>query len=45
MVSSGITVGAWDDLKWSHLSPIVKHEKLPQKLMYTPARMMNTSSS
>ena len=28
MASSGIRVGAWDHLKWSHVSPIIKDGKL-----------------
>jgi hypothetical protein len=28
MASSGIRVGAWDYLKWSHISPIVRNDKL-----------------
>jgi hypothetical protein len=28
MASSGIRVGAWDHLKWNHISPIVRDGKL-----------------
>jgi hypothetical protein len=28
MASSGIRVGAWDYLRWSHVSPIIKDDKL-----------------
>jgi hypothetical protein len=28
MASSGIRVGAWDHLKWSHISPIIRDSKL-----------------
>ena len=28
MASSGIRVGAWDHLKWAHVSPIIRDGKL-----------------
>ena len=28
MISSGIRIGAWDNLKWKHVSPIHRNEKL-----------------
>jgi integrase len=47
MASSGIRVGAWDHLKWSHVSPIIRDSKylLQKKLTYILARMMNISRS
>ena len=46
MASSGIRVGAWDHLKWSHVSPVFKDGRLlAEKLMYMLAMMMNISHS
>jgi hypothetical protein len=47
MASSEIRVGAWDHLKWSHVSPIIRDSKylLQKKLTYILARMMNISRS
>jgi hypothetical protein len=43
MASSGIRVGAWDYLKWSHVSPIFIDDKLVAAKVL--AKMANISHS
>lgn len=46
MTSSGIRVGAWDYLRWGHISPINKMTNyLLQELVYTLVKMMSISRS
>jgi hypothetical protein len=46
MASSGIRLGAWDYLRWSHIRPIEKYGKVVAvKLLYMHGRKTNISLS